>query len=86
METPPLNDHITNKYWAGLFTDLSIEQTYTRDIKGNGGLTRGRGMEEGTRLLYMHSITMLYLCVTLLCYGLLFNSGQGNHSLALIVR
>ena len=36
METPPLNDHITNKYWAGLFTDLSIEQTYMRDIKGNG--------------------------------------------------
>lgn len=55
METPPLNDHITNKYWAGLFTDLSIEQTYMRDIKGNGGLTRGRGMEEGTRLNDLHA-------------------------------
>ena len=65
METPPLNDHISNKYWTGLFTDLSIEQTCIRDIKGNGGLTRGRGIEEGTRLLYMHSITMLYLCITL---------------------
>ena len=32
--------------WAGLWTDLAIEQLLTRSIKSHGGLRRGRGMTE----------------------------------------
>ena len=36
----------SSRYWAGLWTDLIIEQVMMRSIKGRGGLTRGRGMTE----------------------------------------
>lgn len=36
----------SEKYWSGLWTDLTIEQTLMRMMKSRGGLTRGRGMEE----------------------------------------
>lgn len=35
---------------AGLWSDLVIEQVMKRSIKGRGGLTRGRGFSESTRL------------------------------------
>ena len=36
----------TDNYWAGISTDLAIEQVLMRSIKTTGGLTRGRGMNE----------------------------------------
>ena len=44
----------TDDYWAGLSTDLVIEQTLMRDIKSTGGLTRKRGFtdEQRTEELY----------------------------------
>ena len=36
----------SDRYWAGLSTDLVIEQVLMRSIKTVGGLTRGRGMTE----------------------------------------
>ena len=36
----------TEKNWAGLWTDLTIEQFLMRAIKSSGGLTRGRGISE----------------------------------------
>lgn len=44
-----------DKYWAGLSTDLVIEQALMRSIKSNGGLTRGRGMNEHQRSLWLMS-------------------------------
>ena len=38
-------------YWAGLSSDLFIEQVLMRSMKTNGGLTRGRGMTEQQRLI-----------------------------------
>ena len=38
-------------YWAGLSSDLVIEQVLMRSMKTNGGLTRGRGMTEQQRLI-----------------------------------
>ncbi|GFO27370.1 hypothetical protein PoB_005387500 [Plakobranchus ocellatus] len=34
----------SDRFWAGLSTDLVIEQTLMRSMKSVGGLTRGRGM------------------------------------------
>ena len=45
----------SNRFWAGLSTDLVIEQVLMRSLKSTGGLTRGRGMEETQRLTWLLS-------------------------------
>ena len=44
------------RHWAGLWTDLTIEQVLMRSIKSRGGMTRGRGMTEQTRILWIYSM------------------------------
>lgn len=46
----------SSRYWAGLWTDLVIEQVMMRSIKSRGGLTRGRGMTESVRLQWVSSL------------------------------
>ena len=46
----------TNRYWAGIFSDLCIEQVLMGSIKSVGGLTRGWGFEESTRLVWLLSM------------------------------
>ena len=43
-------------YWAGLSTDLVIEQVLMRSVKSTGGLTRGRGMSESQRAHWLLSM------------------------------
>ena len=44
-----------DRFWAGLSTDL-IEQVLMRSIKTHGGLTRGKGMTENQRLMWILSM------------------------------
>ena len=46
----------SNPHWAGLWSDPTIEQTLMRSIKSRGGLTRGCGMNESVRHLWMLSL------------------------------
>ncbi|CAC5362548.1 unnamed protein product [Mytilus coruscus] len=46
----------TDQYWAGFSSDLAIEQALMRSIKTTGGLTRGRGMSESQRALWILSM------------------------------
>ena len=46
----------SSRYWAGLWTDLIIEQVMMRSIKSHGGLTRGRGVIETIRLQWIYSL------------------------------
>ena len=46
----------SNKFWAGLSSDLVIEQTLMRSLKSTGGLTRGSGMTEEQRSLWTMSM------------------------------
>ena len=46
----------SNRFWAGLWTDLIIEQVMMRSIKSRGGLTRGRGVTETVRLQWIYSL------------------------------
>ena len=46
----------SDRYWAGLLTDLTIEQLMMHSIKSRGGLTRGRGITETVRLLCVYSM------------------------------
>lgn len=41
----------SDRYWAGLWTDLIIEQVISR-----GGLTRGRGITESVCSTWIHSV------------------------------
>ncbi|CAG9761491.1 unnamed protein product [Ceutorhynchus assimilis] len=37
---------LPDKFWQGLWTDITIEQVLVRSMKSEGGLTRGRGLTE----------------------------------------
>jgi hypothetical protein len=45
-----------DRYWAGLLSDLVIEQVLMRSVKTAGGLTRGRGMTEVQRPQWLLSM------------------------------
>ena len=47
---------VSDRYWAGLSSDLVIEQSLMRTMKTTGGLTRGRGMSESQRALWVLSM------------------------------
>lgn len=46
----------SDRLWAGLSTDLIIEQVLMRSMKTSGGLTRGRGMTESQRVTWLLSM------------------------------
>ncbi|CAH3166903.1 unnamed protein product, partial [Porites lobata] len=46
----------SDRFWAGLSTDLIIEQVLMRSMKTTGGLTRGWGMSETQRLVWLMSM------------------------------
>ncbi len=46
----------STRYWAGLWTDLVIEQVMMRSIKSRGGLTKGRGITESVRLQWIYTM------------------------------
>ena len=46
----------SDRYWAGLSTDLVIKQVLMRSMKTSGGLTRGRGMTEQQRVIWLLSM------------------------------
>ena len=43
-----------DKYWCGMWTDMTIEQVLIRSLKTSGGLTRGRGISPSTK--WVHSM------------------------------
>ena len=63
---PDLHEHFTHngyhvvrrsdRYWNGIWTDLSIEQVLMRSLKTRGGLTHGRGMTDNVVLTWVHTI------------------------------
>jgi len=46
----------SDRLWAGLSTDLVIEQVLMRNLKTSGGLTRGRGLTKQQRLIWLLSM------------------------------
>ncbi|GFO08627.1 hypothetical protein PoB_003513200 [Plakobranchus ocellatus] len=45
----------SDRFWAGLSTDIVIEQTLMRSMKSVGGLTRGRGMGDSQQTQWLLS-------------------------------
>ena len=46
----------SDTYWAGLSTDLLIEQTMMKSVKSQSGLTHGRGFTKPVRNVWVHSM------------------------------
>ena len=46
----------SDRFWAGLWPDLAIEQVLMRSLKSRGGLTRGNGLTESVRTLWIYSM------------------------------
>ena len=46
----------SNRLWAGLSTDLVIEQVLMRSLKTSGDLMRGRGMTKRQRVIWLLSM------------------------------
>lgn len=46
----------SDRFWAGLSSDLVIEQVLMRSLKTTGGLTHGRGMTEKQRTIWLLSM------------------------------
>ena len=52
----------SERLWAGLWTDVVIEQVLMRSLKSRGGLTRSRGMTESVRQQWVYS---MYACAAI---------------------
>ena len=46
----------SDKYWCGIWTDMTIEQVLMRSLKTSGGLTCGRGISPSTIAKWVHSM------------------------------
>ena len=46
----------SDRFWAGLSPDLIIEQVLMRSVKTLDGVTRGKGMTENQRLVWVLSM------------------------------
>ena len=46
----------SDTFWAGLWSDLIIEQVLMRGLKACGGITRGRGVSESAHILLTNSM------------------------------
>ena len=46
----------SDRFWAGLSSDLVIEAVLMTSLKATGGLTRGKGMSETQRLVWLLSM------------------------------
>ena len=45
----------TEREWAGLWTDMVIEQVHIMSLKSGGGFTRGSGMPKSVQQQWLHS-------------------------------
>ena len=46
----------TNKFWSGIWTDMTIEQVLMKMMKVQGGLTRGRGITDSTLAYFIGAL------------------------------
>ena len=74
----------SDRFWAGLSIDLVIEQVLMRSLKTGGGLTRGRGLTEQQRLIWLLSMPACAETNHIMqeLTGVQFNSGEQNKDMS----
>lgn len=50
----------SDKFWSGIWSDMTIEQTLMRSMKTAGGLTHGRGISDSVLTLWTMGMIYLY--------------------------
>ena len=55
----------SHRFWSGIFTDQTIEQTLMRSINAPGGLSHGRDLTESIQASFIHANLAVYLFVIL---------------------
>ena len=46
----------SDRFWAGIFSDQTVEQILMRNLKAPGGLAHGRGVTESLQAKFVHAI------------------------------
>ena len=74
----------SDRFWAGLSIDLVIEHVLMRSLKTSGGLTRGRGLTEQQRLIWLLSMPACAKTNHIMqeLTGVQFNSGEPNKDMS----
>ncbi|XP_068675446.1 uncharacterized protein [Montipora foliosa] len=74
----------SDRFWAGLSIDLVIEKVLMRNLKTGGGLTRGRGLTEQQRLIWLLSMPACAETNHIMqeLTGVQFNSGEQNKDMS----
>ena len=74
----------SDRFWAGLPIDLVIEQVLMQSLKTAGGLTRGRGLTEQQRLIWLFSMPACAKTNHIMqeLTGVQFNSGEQNKDMS----
>ena len=47
---------LLERFWNGVFSDQTIEQSLMRLLKTSGGMTRGRGITDSTLTKWVHAL------------------------------
>lgn len=47
----------TDKFWSGVWSDMTIEQTLMRLMKSSGGLTHGRGISDSVIMKWTQNMS-----------------------------
>ena len=70
----------SNRFWAGLSTDLVIEQVLMRILKTIGGLTRERRMTEQQRLMWVMAMPVCAEIIRVMqdLVGIRYDAGEQN--------
>lgn len=58
----------SDRYWAGLWTDLTIEQVMMKSIKSGGGLTHGSGFTDSVHLTWVHTMHSCGSVLRVMCF------------------
>lgn len=76
------NSYITmrqsDRFWSGVWSDMTIETTLMRAFSGQGGMTRGRGVTNSTLSKWVIGMSAIHdICTSLeeFC-GVLFTSSE----------
>lgn len=69
----------TEKFWSGVWTDMTIEQVLMRSMKTQYGLTHGHGMTESTFTKFVFTmIVLVEVCIEMEKFSKISNVNQNN--------
>ena len=70
----------TKKFWSGVWSDMTIEQTLMRSMHAAGGLTHGRGMKDNVISQWINSMpASTQICDAIESYAHVHSASSYQH-------